>query len=82
GERFAGKRNVLKRSERILGLIRDEAWKEGDSVFSLPKTKIIAIKKKKKVKEKTAEGAATTAEGAAPAASSSTAPAKSAPPKA
>lgn len=64
-DKFKGKRNVLSRSERIKGLIRDEQWKEGDSLFGLPKTKLVIVKKKKKEK-KEAEGSTDTA--AAPAA--------------
>ncbi|MFC1668635.1 small basic protein [Chlamydiota bacterium] len=33
------KRNVLKRHERVDLLKSKKKWKEGDSVFGLPKTK-------------------------------------------
>lgn len=50
-------RSVLKRIERLMHLIKKDEWKEGDSVFGLPKIKIIKFKvKKEKVKE--AEGVA------------------------
>ena len=37
--RIKAKRNVLKRFERIDVLKDKSKWKEGDSVFGLPKTK-------------------------------------------
>ncbi|MFP6576483.1 MAG: small basic protein [Pirellulaceae bacterium] len=57
-------RNVLKRSERLEKLKETERWKEGDSVFGLPKVRIekVALKRKKKAKkveEETDEIAAT-----------------------
>ena len=57
-------RNVLKRSERLEKLKETERWKEGDSVFGLPKVRIekVALKRKKKAKkveEETEEIAAT-----------------------
>ena len=61
-------RSVLKRFERIESLRKDGKWKEGDSSFNLPKSKIIKmkIKKTKAVEAKTAaEGAAAPAAGAA-----------------
>ncbi len=73
-------RNVLSRTERILSLEAEEKWsEETGSVFSLPKVRVIRLKKShaKTKEEKTAEGAeAAAAPGAAPAtAASSTAPA-------
>lgn len=46
-------RNVLKRAERVEKLKETERWKEGDSIFGLPKVKIekVALKRKKKVKK-------------------------------
>lgn len=46
-------RNVLKRAERLEKLKETERWKEGDSIFGLPKVKIekVALKRKKKVKK-------------------------------
>lgn len=53
-------RGVLKRFERIKTLLENDKWKEGDSVFGLPKIKIIKvkIKKEKAQEEKPAEGQA------------------------
>jgi small basic protein (TIGR04137 family) len=63
---LARTRNVLTRGERILQMKRDDKWVEGRDPFGLPKTKVlkIAVKKKVKKEEKAAEGA----EAAAPAA--------------
>ncbi|HPD15388.1 MAG TPA: small basic protein [Planctomycetota bacterium] len=55
-------RNVLTRAERVKRLMDDEAWQEGQSIFSLPKVKIRRVKAGGKVKK--AEKAAA-AEGAA-----------------
>jgi small basic protein (TIGR04137 family) len=69
-----GHRNVLKREERIGKLASDERWKDGDSIFGLPKVRSIKMRIKKKAKKKEgeavagAEGAAPAAPGAAPAA--------------
>ena len=56
-------RSVLKRYERVRDLKDKEKWQEGDSVFGLPKLKIIKFKIKKE-KAAPAEEAATAAEGA------------------
>jgi small basic protein (TIGR04137 family) len=56
-------RSVLKRAERLKTMMEKGNWKEGDSIFGLPKIKTIRIKIKKEKAEK-AEVAAT-AEGAA-----------------
>lgn len=49
-------RSVLKRIERIKYLKDKKMWKEGDSVFGLPKIKTIRIKvKKEKPKEAPSE---------------------------
>ncbi len=75
-------RSVLKRSERLKTMMEKEKWKEGDSVFGLPKIKTlrIKIKKEKAAKEATTADAAA---AAAPAASETKeAPAKGAAPKA
>lgn len=37
-------RSVLKRYERIKMLVADERWKPEDSVFGLPKVKLLKIK--------------------------------------
>lgn len=60
-------RSVLKRFERIKALKEKDKWKEEDSVFGLPKLKIIRIKvkKEKAAAEATAEAAAAIAPGAA-----------------
>ena len=60
-------RNVLTRAERLDILKKDERWKEGQSIFGLPKVRNIMAKAKKK-KEEAAEGAAAPAAGAAAAA--------------
>jgi len=39
---IGGKRNVLKRFERIELLKRRGQWKEGDRITGLPKTKPVA----------------------------------------
>jgi len=65
-------RNVLTREERIKKLEEDEKWKDGTSIYGLPKVRNIkvAVKKKSKKKEEEAEGeaAAEAAPGAAAAA--------------
>jgi small basic protein (TIGR04137 family) len=61
-------RNVLTRSERLELLKKEERWKEGQSIFNLPKVRNILVRAKKKEKEAAAEGAAAPAAGAAPAA--------------
>ena len=38
----AQKKNVLKRFERIQLMKEREQWKEGSSVFNLPKTKVVS----------------------------------------
>ena len=57
-------RSVLKRAERIRHMAEKGQWKEGDSVYGLPKIKTVRIKiKKEKTAEKT-EATAAAAEGA------------------
>jgi small basic protein (TIGR04137 family) len=54
-------RNVLTRTERIKFLINENLWKDGKSVFGLPKVKTLKVRKKAKAeKEKTEEAAAST----------------------
>ena len=64
-------RSVLTRPERLIQLKEAERWKEGDSVFGLPKVRVAKIAlKKKKVKKKEAEraeGAAAPADAKKPA---------------
>lgn len=45
-------RSVLKRAERIKTMIEKGTWKEGDSVYKLPKIKTVRIKIKKEKAEK------------------------------
>lgn len=74
-------RSVLKRYERIKLLKDKEEWTEKDSVYKLPKVKIVKFKVKKEkaaAAEETAEGAAPAAPGATPAAGAA---AKAAPAK-
>lgn len=68
-------RSVLKRHERIKILQEKEKWKEEDSVYGLPKVKIVRFKIKKEKAAAAAEGA----EGAAvPGAEGAAVPAKEA----
>jgi small basic protein (TIGR04137 family) len=54
-------RNVLTRPERIKVLTDENLWKDGRSVFGLPKVKTLKVRKKAKVeKEKTEEATAST----------------------
>ena len=71
-------RNVLTRSERLEAMKKEGRWKEGESIFNLPKMRNIMAKAKKK--EKAADAAAAPAAGAAPApgAAKGAAPAKDA----
>ena len=74
-------RTVQTRIERIKELMKKGLWKEETSVTGLPKTRIVRIKAKKKVKaEGPADGGATgsTAGGATPAAAGAAKPAASA----
>lgn len=71
-------RNVLTRAERLELLKKEERWKEGQSIFNLPKVRNIMAKAKKKKEEAAAEGAAAPAAGAAPAAAPAAAGAKGA----
>ena len=56
-------RSVQTRIERIKELMKKGLWKEDTAVMGLPKTKIVRIKAKKKVKAE--EGAEAAAPGAA-----------------
>jgi len=67
-EKDKKQRSVLKRAERLRSMMGKGQWKEGDSVYGLPKIKTIRIKIKKEKAEKVETAAAGTAEGAAPAA--------------
>ena len=74
-------RSVLKRTERLKTMMEKGSWKDGDTVFGLPKIKTVRIKIKK---EKVEKAETVTAEGAAPAeagqAKEQAAPAKGASP--
>jgi len=53
-EKYKKQRSVLKRTERLKILMEKGEWKEGDSVYGLPKIKTIRMKiKKEKIKEAT-----------------------------
>ncbi len=62
-------RSVLKRTERLRIMTEKGQWKEGDSVYGLPKIKTVRIKIKKEKAAEKAETAATV-EGATEAAGS------------
>jgi len=49
-------RSVLKRFEKVKELKEKEKWKNGDSIFGLPKLKIIKFKLKKEKVQPAAEG--------------------------
>ena len=56
-EKSQQRRSVLKRYERVKELKEKEKWKEGDSIFGLPKLKILKFKIKKEKAAPAAEGA-------------------------
>jgi small basic protein (TIGR04137 family) len=60
----ATQRTVQTRIERIKEMMKKGLWKEDSSVTGLPKTKIVRVKAKKKVKVE-GEGDAAPAAGAA-----------------
>jgi small basic protein (TIGR04137 family) len=66
-------RSVLSRAERLAQLAQVDRWKEGDSVFGLPKVRVYKLAMKKKKKKKEEEGAE--GEAGAAAAAPATAPA-------
>ncbi len=76
-------RSVLKRYERVKILKDKDKWKTEESVYGLPKVKIVKFKVKKEKAAAAAEGAeGAAAPGAAPAAGAATAAgAKAAPAK-
>ena len=63
-----GHRSVFKRFERVKMLLDKDKWREGVSVFGLPKVKSIKIKVKKEKAEKPAAEAAAAPVAGAPAA--------------
>ena len=90
GRRSKQHRSVLKRLERLKTLREKDGWKEGESVFGIPKVKTLRIKlkKEKAAEAKPEEAAATTPQAAekgapkaAAAGAKSAAPAKEAAPK-
>jgi len=72
-------RNVLTRAERLEAMKKEGRWKDGESIFNLPKMRNIMAKAKKKEKE---ADAAAPAAGAAPAGGAAPAAAKGAAPAA
>ena len=72
-------RSVLKRIERIRQMQEKGNWKQGDSVYGLPKIKTLRIKIKK---EKVEKVATTTEEGAASSVAAGAKDVKAAAPKA
>ena len=76
----AQQRTVMSRIERIKELMKKGSWSDTHPVTGLPKTKIVRIKAKKKVKEEAAAvpGAAPAAAGAAAPAAGAKAPAAAA----
>ena len=44
-------RCVMKRSERIIKMIEDGKWKDDQSPYNLPKTRVLKVAIKKKVKK-------------------------------
>ena len=58
-------RSVLKRTERIRQMQEKNKWKEGDSVYGLPKIKTLRIKIKKEKVEKVEVAAPVAGEPAA-----------------
>ncbi|MCM8779705.1 MAG: small basic protein [Candidatus Omnitrophica bacterium] len=70
-------RTVLRRLERLKIMQNKGQWKETDSVFGLPKVKIVRMKIKKEKAEKAAgaEGAAASGASAAAATDSAAKPA-------
>lgn len=63
GDKHKKHRSVLKRYERIKSLKEKEKWREGESIFGLPKLKIVRFRIKKE-KAPEAEAAAAEAAGA------------------
>ena len=61
-------RSVLKRAERLRSMLGKGQWREGDSVYGLPKIKTIRFKIKKEKAEKVETTAVGTEGAAAPAA--------------
>ena len=77
-EKDKKQRSVLKRTERLRMMMEKGKWKEGDSVYGLPKIKTVRIKIKKEKAEKVVAAAT---EATAAGATAEQAPAKEAPVK-
>jgi len=60
-------RSVLKRAERVRQMLDKGKWKDGDSVYGLPKIKSLKIKIKKEKVEKAADPTAIGATATVPA---------------
>ena len=72
--------SVLKRLARLMLLQKEEKWEEGkNSIFGLPKVKVLKLKFKKEKKEAAEGEDAATAEGAALDASPATEKSKESP---
>ncbi len=54
--RLARTRNVLKRSERVTMMQSEDKWLEDQTIFGLPKLRVIKMVVGKKKKKKAAEG--------------------------
>ncbi|CAN5201500.1 hypothetical protein BH11PLA2_BH11PLA2_18660 [soil metagenome] len=61
---LARNRCVMKRTERIQKMMDDGKWIDGTSPFGIPKTRVLKIAAKKKVKAEKTEDAAAPAAGA------------------
>lgn len=72
-EKSKKQKSVLKRTERIKIMLEKGTWKEGNSVYGLPKIKTVKIKMKK---EKAAPKAETAAAAGAAAGTAKEQPAK------
>ena len=75
---LARQRCVLTRAERILKMMENGKFADGQSPFGLPKTRVQKIVLKKKAKKEAAEGTEAAA-GAAPGATPAATPAAAAP---
>jgi len=64
GNELKRQRNVLTREERLAKLEDEGKWKEGESIFGLPKVLVVRARKKKKDKKEEAAVAEVGAEGA------------------
>lgn len=66
--KLARTHNVLRRMERVKVLQKEDRWKSGDSVFGLPKVKVLRVKKKAKAEKEAPKEAAAPAAPATPSA--------------